>query len=166
MADIRFTISGKFEKLLIDIEKSLPETQEKMLKGMAEIALPAAKGNLSGAIGNTKYESRSTGELLASLGTSPVKPSKAGGGYDIAVGFNEPRRIQSAPKKYHKGKRGGMVADRGYYTVTNAMLANILEHGKSGQEARPFMGPAKASTRDACIERARQIFKEEVKKQK
>ena len=166
MAEMKISISDKLDKLLIGIEKDLPEMQEKMLKGMADIALPVAKGNLSGAIGNTKYDSRSTGELLSSLGTSPVKPSKAGGGYDIAVGFNEPRRVQAAPAKYHKGKNGSQVADRGYYTVTNAMLANILEHGKSGQEARPFMGPAKASTRDACIEEAKRIFKEEVARYK
>ena len=171
MADCRITVADKLENLLIGLEQDLPELQEKMLKEMAKTALPVAKSNLSSSIGATKYPSRSTGELQGALGISPVKPSLSGGGSNIAIGFSEPRRHQTMPKGYHPrvslsrgGRLGDPVADRGYYTATNALLASLLEHGKSGQPARPFMTPAKHATRDACIERAKQVFEAEVRK--
>ena len=163
---MNITISDRIDRMIVQMEQTLPEMQKEMLEEMAAVAEPVAASNLSGAVGSgTKYPSQSTGELAASLGTTPVQPSKSGGGYDIAVGFNEPRRNQTAPKYWKKGKGGSDVAVRGYYTATNAMIANILEHGKSGQAPRPFMGPAKISVRGKCEEAARAVFKKWVKKQ-
>jgi HK97 gp10 family phage protein len=49
-----------------------------------------------------------------------------------------PRREQPKGGKY------------GRYEKTNAMVANILEHGKKGQPARPFMRPALEQSRKAA----------------
>jgi hypothetical protein len=62
------------------------------------------------------------------------------GDFDVKVGFAEPRRD------------GG----------SNAKIGNILEFGKHGQPPRPFLKPAKIASRDACIERMRRVFEEEV----
>jgi HK97 gp10 family phage protein len=35
---------------------------------------------------------------------------------------------------------------------SNAMIANILEHGTSNQPARPFLKPARTSSRKPAIE--------------
>ena len=86
-------------------------------------------------------DSRSTGELVGSLGLSPVKVD-ASGNHDIKVGFAEPR------------------SDGG----SNAKLASILEYGKHGQPAKPFMKPAKTATKSAAISAMQQKFEEEVEK--
>lgn len=108
---------------------------EKALKAGAEIVEKAVASNLDAVIGkNTKYESRSTGELKSALGVTPVSMDKKGN-YDIKIGFDEPRKNQTAAK----GKRS-------YGEVTNAMLANILEYGRQGQPPKPFLKPAKTAS--------------------
>ena len=89
----------------------------------------------------TKYDSRSTGELAQSLGLSPVKLNREGN-HDIKIGFSEPR------------------SDGG----SNAKLANILEYGKHGQPAKPFLKPAKSASKAECIRVMEQTLKEEVEK--
>ena len=89
----------------------------------------------------TKYESRSTGELESALGLSSVKMDK-NGNHNIKVGFAEPRGDG----------------------VSNAKLANIIEYGKHGQPAKPFMKPAKTASRAACISAMQDKFEEEVRK--
>ena len=102
---------------------------EKALEAGGEVVLSAVKGNLAAVVGKgTKYDSRSTGELLGSLGLSPVKIGKDGNP-NIKVGFAEP----------HSGG------------VSNAKLANILEYGKVGQRPKPFLKPAKSSSKNTCI---------------
>ena len=115
---------------------------EKVLEAGGEIVLAKAQSNLASVVGNgTKYESRSTGELEDSLGLSPVKLDKDGN-HNIKVGFSEPR------------------SDGG----SNAKLANIIEYGKHGQPAKPFLKPAKTASRSACISAMQDKFEEEVRK--
>ena len=110
------------------------------LEAGGKVALDAVAGNLRGVIGqNTKFPSRSTGELAGALGLSPVKVGK-NGNYDIKVGFDEPRS-------------GGGV---------NAKIANILEYGRHGQPAKPFLKPAKSSSRSRVIEVMKQKIDEEI----
>ena len=112
---------------------------ESVLEAGGEVVLAKVKSNLAGVVGTgTKYDSRSTGELERSLGLSPVKEN--GAGRDIKVGFSEP----------HSGG------------VSNAMLATVLEYGKHGQTAKPFMTPAKRSAQKPCIEAMRKVFEEGV----
>ena len=100
------------------------------------------RSNLQAVIGSgTKYESRSTGELLRSLGTSPALQDK-NGDFNVKVGFSEPRSDGDS----------------------NAKIATILEYGKSGQPAKPFLKPARSSSRNACINAMKAKLDEEVEK--
>ena len=118
------------------------EIAEKMLKAGGEVLLSRVKSNLAGAIGkDTKYPSESTGELERSLGLSPAKLDR-NGNHNIKVGFSEPR------------------SDGG----SNAQIANIIEYGKHGQPAKPFLKPAKSASKAAVIEAMKQTFEQEVSK--
>ena len=113
---------------------------EKMLKAGGEVVLSRVKSNLSSVIGSgTKYKSRSTGELERAVGLSKVRIDK-NGNYNIKIGFAESRKDGSS----------------------NAKLANIIEYGKSGQVAKPFLKPAKASSKSKCIEVMKSTFDKEV----
>ena len=83
---------------------------------------------------------------------SPVKKSSRGI-YNIKIGFAEPRRKQYAAKK-----------KRSYYTITNAMIANVLEYGKTGQSPRPFVRPARVASKKPAIEAMKSKFDEEIKR--
>jgi HK97 gp10 family phage protein len=115
---------------------------EKVLEAGGEVVLAKVSSNLSAVVGSgTKHPSESTGELEASLGVTPVKVDKQGN-HNIKIGFAEPRS---------DGK-------------SNAMIANILEYGKHGQPAKPFLKPAKSASKSACIAAMQQKFDEEVSK--
>lgn len=115
---------------------------QKVLEAGGKIVLAKAQSNLSSVVGSgTKYESRSTGELEGALGLSSVKMDK-NGNHNIKVGFAEPRSDG----------------------ISNAKLANIIEYGKHGQPAKPFMKPAKTASRDTCISAMQNKFEEEVRK--
>lgn len=115
---------------------------ESCLEAGSEVVLSKVKSNLESVIGSgTKYPSKTTGELLSSLGATPVKVDNKGT-HNIKIGFAEPRS---------DGK-------------SNAMIANVIEHGKHGQPAKPFLKPARSSSRKACIEAMKRKFDEEVDK--
>lgn len=121
----------------------------KVLKAGGEVVLNKARGNLRSVIGKgTKEPSRSTGELLSSLGLSPVKQDRDGA-HNIKVGFSEPRR----------GKNKGTSQ-----ATSNAMVATILEYGKQGQPGKPFMKPARASSRKQCVATMKDTLDEEISK--
>lgn len=116
------------------------EICEKMLKAGGEVVLSRVKSNLSSVVGSgTKYKSRSTGELEGALGLSEVRLDR-NGNYNIKVGFAESRKDGSS----------------------NAKVANIIEYGKSGQVAKPFMKPAKSASKNQCIEVMKATFDKEV----
>ena len=118
------------------------EIAEKMLEAGGEVLLSRVKSNLAGVIGKgTKYPSESTGELERSLGLSPAKLDR-NGNHNIKVGFSEPRADGSS----------------------NARIANIIEYGKHGQPAKPFLKPAKSASKAAVIEAMKQTFEKEVSK--
>ena len=118
------------------------EIAERMLEAGGEVLLSRVKSNLAGVIGKgTKYPSESTGELERSLGLSPAKLDR-NGNHNIKVGFSEPR------------------SDGG----SNAQIANIIEYGKHGQPAKPFLKPAKSASKAAVIEAMKQTFEQEVSK--
>lgn len=129
------------------------EIVESCLEAGSEVVLSKVRSNLSSVIGGgTKYPSESTGELEASLGVTPVKVDNKGV-HNVKIGFNEPRRRQYAAK----GKRS-------YYTITNAMIANVIEHGKHGQPPKPFLKPARTSSRKPAIEAMKRKLDEEIGK--
>ena len=45
-----------------------------------------------------------------------------------------------------------------------AKLANILEYGKHGQPAKPFLKPVKTASRQECIDAMTKALNEEVEK--
>jgi hypothetical protein len=75
----------------------------------------------------------------AALGLSPAKVDRKGS-HNVKVGFSEPRR-------------GGGV---------NAKIANILEYGTSVQRPRPFLKPARASSRKAAIDAMKARLEREI----
>lgn len=124
---------------------------EKTLEAGGEVVLRKVRGNLRSVIGkDTKYPSETTGELLDSLGMTTVKVDRKGT-HNVKIGFNEPRRKQYAAR----GKRS-------YYIITNAMIANVLEHGKHNQPPKPFLKPARSSSRKECIRVMEQTLEDEV----
>ena len=82
------------EDFLMKVSRLADKTDEilpKMLEAGAEVVEDKVRSNLQAVIGSgTKYESRSTGELLRSLGTSPALQDK-NGDFNVKVGFSEPR---------------------------------------------------------------------------
>ena len=114
---------------------------ERVLEVGGDIVVSKVKSNLSAVIGSgVKFDSRSTGELERSLGVSPVKIDKYGNS-NIKIGFTEPRSDNES----------------------NAKIANIIEYGKSGQPAKPFLKPAKSATKTACMNAMKQKLEQEVK---
>jgi HK97 gp10 family phage protein len=115
---------------------------ETVLQAGGEVVLAKTQSNLSSVIGSsTKYDSRATGELESSLGLTSVKMDR-NSNFNIKVGFSEPR------------------SDGG----SNAQLANIIEYGKSGQPAKPFLKPAKSASKKQCVEAMKAAFESEVEK--
>lgn len=113
-----------------------------VLEEGGEVVKTKVKSNLESVIGkDTKEDSRSTGELLKSLGVSSARQDRDGN-FNVKVGFSEPRS---------DGK-------------SNAMIASVIEYGKHGQPPKPFMKPAKSATRKACIEAMKAKLDSEVTK--
>ena len=122
-------------------EKS-DEISEKMLEAGGDVVKDEMAQQLKGVIGkDTAYPSRSTGQLLSSIGKSGVKLDR-NGNPDIKVGFDDHR-------------------DDG---TTNSMIANIIEFGKSNQPARPFVKKTKNRSKKSCESAMAEVFESEVKK--
>lgn len=131
MAKIEMKMPEDFLLKLSRLGDQTDEIIPKVLEAGGEVVLAKAKSNLSSVVGRgTKLKSRSTGELEDSLGLSPAKQKRDASGWDIKVGFAEPR------------------SDGG----SNAKIANILEYGKHGQPPKPFLKPARTQSRSAAVE--------------
>ena len=142
MAKCTYKLPEEFLKKLSTLGKNTDVVASKMLKRGGEVVLMNTRSNLASVVGkNTEEESRSTGQLVASLGLSPVLVGR-NGDYNIKVGFSENRT---------DGK-------------SNAMIANIIEYGKFNQPARPFLKPAKTKSKNEVIKVMEQTFEEEIKK--
>ena len=142
MAKVQLMMPDEFLERLAKLGDHSDEISERVLEAGGEVVLSQVKSSLASVIGSgTKYDSRSTGELERSLGMSTVKMDRDGN-HNIKIGFAEPR------------------SDGG----SNAAIANIIEYGKHGQPAKPFLKPAKSASKAACEEAMKQKFEEEVKK--
>lgn len=142
MAKVQVKMPEEFLLRLSRLGDKTDEIIPKVLEAGGEVVEQKVRSNLSAVIGrDTKEESRSTGELLSALGVTPAKIDRDGN-YNVKVGFSEPRP---------DGR-------------SNAMIANVLEYGKSGQPAKPFMKPARTAARAPCIEAMKAAFEREVEK--
>lgn len=105
------------EDFLLKVSRLNEKTDEiipRVLKAGGEVVLDKVKSNLGSAVGrDTKYPSRSTGQLSAALGLSPALQDR-NGNHNVKVGFSEPRRDGN----------------------NNAKIANIIEYGKSGSTGK------------------------------
>ena len=142
MAKCDLKMPEDFLLKLSRLGSNMDAVAETVLEAGGEVVLEKVQGNLATVIGaGTKYDSRSTGELADALGLSPVRVDKSGN-HDIKVGFAEPR------------------SDGG----SNAKIANILEYGKHGQAPKPFLKPAKTTSRKECIQTMKDTLEAEVEK--
>ena len=142
MAKVDIKMPDDFLLKISKLGSDFDPVAEKVLKAGGEVVFKRTKSNLSAVIGKgTKHESRSTGELEKALGVTSVRLDR-NGNHNIKIGFSEPR------------------ADG----ESNAKIANILEYGKHGQPAKPFLKPAKSASKSECISTMKSTFEEEVKK--
>ena len=142
MAKVDIKMPDEFLLKVSKLGSDFDPVAEKVLKAGGEVVFKRTKSNLSAVIGKgTKHESRSTGELEKALGVTSVRLDR-NGNHNIKIGFSEPRS---------EGE-------------SNAKLANILEYGKHGQPAKPFLKPAKSASKSECISVMKSTFEEEVKK--
>lgn len=136
MARVQIKLPNDFIDALDSASSLIDNSAEQVLKAGANIVEPRMRSNLSAAIGSsTKQPSRSTGQLAKALGTAPVKVNSRGD-YNVKVGFAENRDDGRA----------------------NALIANVLEHGRSNQPARPFLAPTRSQTRRPAVEAMKQVL--------
>ena len=142
MAKVDIKMPEEFLDRMSKLGNRFDTIAEAILEAGGEVVLARTKSNLSSVVrAGTKYDSRSTGELEGALGLTPAKVDRDGN-HNIKLGFAEPRRD------------GG----------SNAKIANILEYGKHGQPAKPFLKPAKSASKSACRNAMVQKLEEEIGK--
>ena len=142
MAKVDIKMPDEFLEKLSKLGAQTDEISERVLEAGGEVVLAKIRSNLSAVVGkDTKVDSRSTGELERSLGMSKARVDR-NGNHNIKIGFAEPR------------------SDGG----SNATIANILEYGRHGQPAKPFLKPAKSSSKSACEAAMKQKLEEEISK--
>lgn len=129
MAKVDIKMPDEFLKKISRLGSDFDDVADEVLQAGGEVVLRKVRSSLASVVGKgTKEESRSTGQLVASLGLSPSRLNKDGN-HDVKIGFAEPRSDGES----------------------NAKLANILEYGKHGQPAKPFLKPAKTASKAECI---------------
>jgi len=136
VASCTFTMPDDFTEKISRLADQTDVIVPKVLEAGGEVVLGAVRSGLHSVLSG-----ESTGELESSLGLSPVRLDRDGNP-NIKVGFDEPRS---------DGK-------------SNAMLANVLEHGKHGQPPRPFLKAAKAASKGPATEAMIRALDEEVAK--
>jgi HK97 gp10 family phage protein len=137
VAKVEIKMPEGFLLRLSRLEEKTDAIIPKVLEAGGEVVLNKVKSNLSSVVG---VSGRSTGELERSLGLSPAKQKRDGSGWDVKVGFAEPRSDGSS----------------------NAKIANVLEYGRHGQPTRPFLKPAKSQSKNAAIEAMKSKLESEV----
>ena len=139
MAKVKIEMPDEFLNQIAGMGSVLDAAIPKALAAGGKVVMEKMKSNLQAAIARgTKFKSRSTGNLAASLGVSPTKLDRDGN-LDVKVGFSEGRGDAS-----------------------NATLANVLEFGKHGQPPKPFLKQTKSSSRNPCIEAMQTVLKKEL----
>lgn len=140
MAKLSIKMPDDFLQKVSRLAARTDEIMPRVLEAGAEVVEAKARSNLASVIGKgTQLPSRSTGQLLSALGTSPAKLDR-NGNHNVKIGFAEPRSDGDS----------------------NAKIANILEYGKVGQPPKPFMKPAVSSSKSACVEAMKAKLEQEV----
>lgn len=129
MARTKITMPEKTLRQIEHLSSQTDELADDVLKTGAKVVEPVMRANLEASIGRGEDTSRSTGQLVASLGVSPVK-TDGSGNHNIKVGFAENRSDGRA----------------------NALLAVILEYGSSTRKAHPFLNKTRNATKTSVVE--------------
>lgn len=129
MARTKIAMPEKTLKQIEHLSSQTDELADDALKAGAKVVEPVMRANLQASIGRGEDTSRSTGQLVASLGVSPVK-TDGSGNHNIKVGFAENRSDGRA----------------------NALLAVILEYGSSTRKAHPFLNKTRNATKTGVVE--------------
>lgn len=129
MARTKITMPEKTLRQIEHLSSQSDELADDVLKAGAKVVEPVMRANLEAFIGRGEDTSRSTGQLVASLGVSPVK-TDGSGNHNIKVGFAENRTDGRA----------------------NALLAVILEYGSSTRKAHPFLNKTRNATKTGVVE--------------
>ncbi|MEX3505467.1 HK97 gp10 family phage protein [Corynebacterium sp. LK2510] len=135
MARVQIKLPTAFIDSLEAASAMLDTAAEEVLQAGAAVVEPRLRANLTAAIGHGATPSRSTGQLLGALGTTSVKVNSRGD-HNVKIGFAENRR---------DGR-------------SHALVANVLEHGRSNQAACPFLAPTRSQTRRPAIEEMKQVL--------
>jgi hypothetical protein len=131
-------VIARFSKLGENTDRII----DSCLEAGGEVALGYVRDGLAGVVGrDTKFPSRSTGDLQQALGLTKPRLNRRGA-RDVKVGFHEPRS-DGRP---------------------NALIANVLEYGKSGQPPKPFLKQARSSASKPVTAAIEAQFEEEVAK--
>jgi hypothetical protein len=142
MAKVSIKMPDEFLLRISRLGDRIDVIAPRVLEVGGKVVLEKVKGNLRTSIGKgTKFPSRATGKLLSSLGLSEAKQDRDGN-FNIKVGFAEPRSDGES----------------------NAKIANIIEYGKHGQPAKPFLRPAQSESRKPCTEAMIAKLEEEISK--
>ena len=140
MAKATFHMPEEFLRKVSRLGAQTDEILPRVLEAGAEIIETKVRSNLVASIGKgTLYESRSTGQLLSSLGTSTARLDKDGN-HNVKIGFSEPRSDGQS----------------------NAKIANVLEYGKVGQPPKPFLSPAVKSSKNTVAQVMQAKLEQEV----
>lgn len=135
MARAQIKLPTAFIDSLEAASTMLDTAADEVLNAGAGVVEPRMRANLAGAIGQGSTPSRSTGQLLGALGTTAVRVNSKGE-HNLKIGFAENR-------------------DDGR---SNALIANVLEHGRSNQPARPFLAPTRSQIRRPATEAMKQAL--------
>lgn len=135
MAKITFKMDDYAHKLN-EVRYEMDDIAKKAVHEGAGIVADEIRRRLEQTISN-----EATGELLESLGITPVEMDKRGD-FNAKVGFD------------------------GYDSkgVPNQLKARVLESGSSKQKKRPFVRPAVNATRQKVYFKMSQVVDEEIKK--
>jgi len=129
MARATIVMPEDFLMRLSTLEKQTDTIIPRVLEAGGQVVLARVRSNLQAVIGKkTKFRSRSTGHLVSALGLSGARLDREGN-YNVKVGFSEHRPDG----------------------IANAKIANVLEYGKHGQPAKPFLKPAKSQAKDTAV---------------
>ena len=139
MAMCKLTIPKEFQQKLENLSGNNVAIIDKMLTEAGKVVKDEVKSCLQAVLSAEHQD----GELVNSLGVSPVGFDTKTGTRNIKVGFSK------APRK--DGKRNGEIA-------------SYIDHGTSKMAARPFMNKAKAAAKPKAIKEMERVFDEEVAK--
>ena len=140
IAKVKWDMPTDFLNRISALGSKTDEIVPRVLAAGGAVMLARVRSNLQAVIGRrTKYKSRSTGELVSALGVSGARLDRDGN-YNVKLGFAEPRRDGES----------------------NAKIANIIEYGKHGQPAKPFLKPAISASKAEVIQTMVSKLEEEI----